>query len=66
MNEKEIMNKQIEEIKESVINKVRNLFGKAKDDLKIKEKLDRLINEYIFRFCHNSALDAEIFFLFGI
>ena len=35
MNENEIMNKQIEEIKESVINKVRDLFGKAKDDLQI-------------------------------
>lgn len=43
MNENEIMNKQIEEIKESVINKVRNLFGKAKDDLQIKRRLDILI-----------------------
>lgn len=43
MNENEIKNKQIEEIKESVINKVRNLFGKAKDDLQIKRRLDILI-----------------------
>lgn len=43
MNENEIMNKQIEEIKESVINKVRDLFGKAKDDLQIKRRLDILI-----------------------
>lgn len=43
MNENEIKNKQIEEIKESVINKVRDLFGKAKDDLQIKRRLDILI-----------------------
>lgn len=43
MNENEIKNKQIEDIKESVINKVRNLFGKAKDDLQIKRRLDILI-----------------------
>lgn len=43
MDENEIMNKQIEEIKESVINKVRDLFGKAKDDLQIKRRLDILI-----------------------
>lgn len=43
MNENEIKNNQIEEIKESVINKVRNLFGKAKDDLQIKRRLDILI-----------------------
>lgn len=43
MNENEIKNKQIEEIKESVINKVRNLFGKAKDDLQIKRRLDIVI-----------------------
>ena len=43
MNENEIKNKQIEEIKESVINKVRDLFGKAKDDLQIKRRLNILI-----------------------
>lgn len=43
MNENEIKNKQIEEIKESVINKVMDLFGKAKDDLQIKRRLDILI-----------------------
>lgn len=43
MNENEIKNNQIEEIKESVINKVRDLFGKAKDDLQIKRRLDILI-----------------------
>lgn len=43
MNENEIKNKQIEEIKESVINKVRDLFGKSKDDLQIKRRLDILI-----------------------
>lgn len=43
MNENEIKNKQIEDIKESVINKVRDLFGKAKDDLQIKRRLDILI-----------------------
>lgn len=43
MNENEIKNNQIEEIKESVINKVRGLFGKAKDDLQIKRRLDILI-----------------------
>lgn len=43
MNENEIKNKQIEEIKENVINKVRDLFGKAKDDLQIKRRLDILI-----------------------
>lgn len=43
MNENEIKNKQIEEIKESVTNKVRDLFGKAKDDLQIKRRLDILI-----------------------
>lgn len=43
MNENEIKNKQIEEVKESVINKVRDLFGKAKDDLQIKRRLDILI-----------------------
>lgn len=59
MNENEIMNKQIEEIKESVINKVRNLFGKAKDDLKIKEKLDRLINEYISNILKNNDKDVQ-------
>lgn len=59
MNENEIMNKQIEEIKESVINKVRNLFGKAKDDLKIKEKLDRLINEYIPNILKNNDKDVQ-------
>ena len=56
MNENEIKNKQIEEIKESVINKLRNLFGKAKDDLKIKEKLDRLINEYIPNILKNNDI----------
>lgn len=59
MNENEIKNKQIEEIKESVINKVRNLFGKAKDDLKIKEKLDRLINEYIPNILKNNDKDVQ-------
>lgn len=43
MNENEIMNKQIEEIKESVINKVRDLFVETKDDLQIKRRLDILI-----------------------
>lgn len=47
MNENEIKNKQIEEIKESVINKVRDLFGKAKDDLQIKRRLDILIQRYV-------------------
>lgn len=47
MNENEIKNKQIEEIKESVINKVRDLFGKAKDDLQIKRRLDILIQRDI-------------------
>lgn len=59
MNENEIKNKQIEEIKESVINKVRDLFGKAKDDLKIKEKLDRLINEYIPNILKNNDKDVQ-------
>lgn len=47
MNENEIKNNQIEEIKESVINKVRDLFGKAKDDLQIKRRLDILIQRYV-------------------
>lgn len=47
MNENEIKNKQIEEIKANVINKVRNLFGKAKDDLQIKRRLDILIQRYV-------------------
>lgn len=47
MNENEIKNKQIEEIKESVINKVGDLFGKVKDDLQIKRRLDILIQRYV-------------------
>lgn len=47
MNENEIKNKQIEDIKESVINKVRDLFGKAKDDLQIKRRLDILIQRAV-------------------
>ena len=47
MNENEIVNKQIEEIKESVINKVRDLFVEAKDDLQIKRRLDILIQRYV-------------------
>lgn len=47
MNENEIKNKQIEEIKANVINKVRDLFGKAKDDLQIKRRLDILIQRYV-------------------
>lgn len=56
MNENEIKNKQIEEIKESVINKVRDLFGKAKDDLQIKRRLDILIQRDVPDILENNGI----------
>lgn len=59
MNENEIKNKQIEEIKENVNKKVGYLFVEAKSDLKIKERLDRLINEYIPAILKNNDEDVQ-------
>lgn len=59
MNENEIKNNQIEEIKENVKKEVGDLFDKAKSNLKIKERLDKLINEYIPDILKNNDKDVQ-------
>lgn len=59
MNENEIENIKMDELKENIVNKVRNLFGKAKGDLEIKRRLDRLINEYIPNILKNNDKDVQ-------